>query len=134
ELPHSRRREPDHIRPERLLGALAVHRQGAAGAAFREGTDRLRSPTRGDRAAWAVAGHGPGTPERAQGAPTRRGCAAAAGAVGGAVRRTGPAGPSVPGGLAAGAAVRQGPGAAGAGVVGDLHAVRPDRRLGAGGA
>ena len=123
-----------HLLPERLLGAVAVHRLRAAGADHREGTDRLRSPGRGDRPACAVAGHGHGATGRAQGAPARRGCATAAGAVGGTVRRTGRAGPSIPGGLAPGSALRQGPGAAGAGPVGDLRPSGPDRGAGAGGA
>ncbi len=58
--------------------------------------------------------------------------ATAAHAVGGTVRRIGRAGPPVPGGLAEGAALRQGPGATGSGPVGDLRPIGPDRGAGAG--
>ena len=90
-LSHGQRRGPDHLLPERLLGAVAAHRQHAASAADRAGADRLRPPTRGGRStrvatsAQSVANMG-----RAQGAPSRRGRSPAARlAVGRAVRRTG---------------------------------------------
>ena len=73
-----------------------------------------------------------GATGRAQRAPARRGCATTAGAVGGTVRRTGGAGLPIPGGFVPGSALRQGPGAAGAGPVGDLRPRGPDRGAGAG--
>ena len=133
-LSHGQRRGPGQLRPERLLGALAVHRLRVAGATDREGTDRVQPPTRGGRPARAFAGLGAGSTEHPQGAPPPRGCTAAACAVGRAVRRVGSDGPSVLGGPLAGAALWQGPGAACARALGNLQSVRPDRRLGTGGA
>ncbi len=66
------------------------------------------------------------------GAPAPGRLEAAGSPVGGTVRRVGRAGPSVPGGPAEGAASRQGPGAAGAGPVGDVRPSGPDRGAGAG--
>ena len=79
------------------------------------------SAGRGDRPASALAATRP----RDNGACTKehrpsRGCPAASGPVGGAVRGAGRDGPSVPGGPAADPALRQGPGATGAGAVGVL--------------
>ena len=76
--------------------------------------------------------HHHGTTECAQGAPPQRGCPAASGPVGRAVRGPGRDGPPVPGGPAADPALRQGPGQASAGAVGVLCPDRPDRRIGAG--
>ena len=91
----------DHLPSERLLRALAADRQRAARAGDRDRGDHLLSAGRGDRPASALAVDHHGTTECAQGASPQRGCPAASGPVGRAVRGPGRDGPPVPGGPAA---------------------------------